>query len=102
MNFPFEPFRYQPIGNENKNYSILIIDLHNLSTVATGMFTVLLLSTDLARGALVQPGLPHGLHGPLQGLPLVDDGHLNGSQEAGIVLYTLEIIIFKTEIKILS
>ena len=73
-----------------------------MSTVATGMLSILLLSADLARGALVESRLPHRLHCPLEGLLLVDNGHLNGSQEPGVVLYTLETIIFKTEIKLFS
>ena len=75
-------------------------DLHNLSTVAAGMFPVLLLHRESAGGALVQPGVGPGLHGPGQGLRLVDDRHLDGGEETRVVFDAFEAFALKTEIKV--
>ena len=66
------------------------------------MFSVLLLCPDPAGGALVQPGVLRGLHRPLQGLLLVNHRQLDGSKKPWVVLYTLEAVIFKTEIQYLK
>ena len=68
--------------------------------MAAGMFPVLLLHRELAGGALEEPGvlpLP-GLHGPGQGLRLVDDRHLDGGEEARVVFDSLKAVVLKTEI----
>ena len=64
------------------------------------MFPVLLLHREPAGGALEEPGvlpLP-GLHGPGQGLRLVDDRHLDGGEEARVVFDSLKTVVLKTEI----
>ena len=72
-------------------------DLHDLAAVTAGMLPVLLLHREAAGGALVDQGVLPGLHGPGQGLRLVYDGHLDGGEEAGVVLDSLKTIVFKTE-----
>ena len=69
-----------------------------MAAVAAGMFPLLLLHREPAGGALVQLGLVPGLHGPGQRLRLVDDRHLDGGEEARVVLDSLKTVVFKTEI----
>ena len=73
-------------------------DLHDLAAVTAGMLPVLLLHREAAGGALVHQGVLPGLHGPGQGLRLVYDGHLDGGEEARVVLDSLKALVLKTEI----
>ena len=73
-------------------------DLHNLAAVAAGMFPLLLLHREPAGGALIHLGVVAGLHGAGQGLRLVNDRHLDGGEEARVVLDSLKAVVFKTEI----
>ena len=72
-------------------------DLHDLAAVAAGMFPLLLLHREPAGGALIHLGVVPGLHGAGQGLRLIDDRHLDGGEEARVVLNSLKAVVFKTE-----